>query len=464
MKALLKAGHALLIQGPAVARVLSGNGSTLGKPLELDEPLVVRAGRLKIIEAQDETELDIVTGEGGKLDEVKTSTIPREWSDFVKKIATKKPGKLWIMVLGGVDTGKNTFITYSCNTLLKEGLRVAVMDADMGQGEIGPPTSMSIAFVESTVSELLDLSPKQIFFVGSTSPASVVGRVLHGAEKLMSFVNENALELTMFINMPGWVTGPGATVFILEMISRLKISCLVALQRESEVEDVLNGVPPNLEVARLPASSYAKMRSREERKFLRETSYRKYFADSKQIGARYDKIDFSPLFSSRGKEASEKVASDVEHLVKSRVLYCEEADFSINAIVAKYGDISAELVDEDDYQQQYNQAQSQTSTQLPTKKEIRVIPEVGLSGLMVALFGKDDSLLSLGILRKIDFGRKRATITATVKLNEVARIEVGKVKVSPQGYEIGYVEIRRVAASGDSKANSASKHGSSIKS
>jgi len=446
VKAFLKAGHALLVQGPAVARVLSGNGSTLGKPLVLDEPLVVRAGRLKIIEAEDEVELDIVTGGGGKLDEVGTSTIPREWSDFVKKIATKGIGKLRIMVLGGVDTGKNTFITYACNTLLKEGLRVAAMDADMGQGEIGPPTSMSVAFIESPVSELLEVTPNQIFFVGSTSPAYVVGRVLHGAEKLMSFVNETAMEVKIFINMPGWVTGPGATMFILEMVSRLKIDCIVALQRESEVEDVLDGVSPDLEVVRLPASSYAKMRSREERKFLRETSYRKYFADSKEIGVRYGKIDFAPLFSSRGKETSGKVASEVEHLVKSRVLYCEEADFSINAVVVRYGDISAELVNEDDYQQQYNLVQSQLSTQPITKKEIRVIQEAGLNSLMVALFGKDNNLLSLGILRKIDFDRRRATIIATVKPNEVARIEVGKVKVSPQGFEMGYAEIRRVAA------------------
>nr|MDO8132787.1 Clp1/GlmU family protein [Candidatus Njordarchaeum guaymaensis] len=271
MRALLKAGHALLIQGPAVARVFSGNASTLGKPLELDEPLVVRAGRLKILEAQDEVELDIVTGEGGKLDEVETSTIPPEWSNFLKKIATMRSGKQRIMVLGGVDTGKNTFITYACNKLLKEGLKVAVMDADMGQGEIGPPTTMSVAFLESPVSELLEVSPNKIFFVGSTSPANVVGRVLQGAERLMSFVNENAPEVIMFINMPGWVTGPGAAVFIIGMISKLEVSCIVALQRENEVEDILNGVPPNLELIRLPASSYAKMRSREERKFLRET-------------------------------------------------------------------------------------------------------------------------------------------------------------------------------------------------
>jgi polynucleotide 5'-hydroxyl-kinase GRC3/NOL9 len=445
VKEHLKPGQSLIIHGPASSTVLSGNASTLGKPLTLDEALVVRAGRSKIIEAQDDVELEIVAGEGGKIDEVEGSTIPSEWSDFVKRIAIEKGRKPRIMILGGVDTGKNTFITYACNMLLKEGLNVAVMDADIGQGEIGPPTTMAVAFVRDPISELLELSFDEVFFVGSTSPAYVVGRVLQGAEKLMNFVNENAPEATMLINMPGWVTGAGAVSFTLEMTSKLKVSNIVALQRKGEVEDILNGLPRNLEVTRLDASSYARMRSREDRKFLRETSYRKYFLDSKEIKVRYTSIDFSPLFSSRGRRASDQIVREVESLLKSRVVYCEETDFSINAITEKYIETGTEIVVEDETQEPCSQSELQTTFGSPLRKEIRLISETELSNLMLALFGKNDELLSLGTLRRIDFRRKRAIVTSMVKVNEVAKIEVGKVKVNPEGYEMGYAEILRVA-------------------
>jgi polynucleotide 5'-hydroxyl-kinase GRC3/NOL9 len=444
VKSFLKAGHTLLIQGPAAARVLSGIAYTLGKPLLLNEPLVVRAGRLKIVEAQDETVLDIVTGEGGKLDEIETSTIPSEWTHFAKEIVANRVRRLRVMVLGGADTGKNTFITYACNTLLREGSKVAVVDADMGQAEIGPPTTMSVAFIESPLSELLEARPNQIFFVGATSPAHSVERVLNGAERFMSFVNDNAPEAAMFVNMPGWVTGPGATAFILEMASRLEICCVAALQRENEVEEVLNGMPSNLQVMKLSASRYARVRSREERKFLRETSYRKYFANSKEIGVRYGKLDFSPLFSSRGREAPKEAAGEVERVVKSRVLYCDESNSSINAVVELHRDINSELAIEDDYQQQFNQTQLGAGTEQRPPKEIRIISELGLTDLVVSLLEKDNSLVSLGILKKIDFYKKRATIMTTIRVNEVARIEVGRVKLSPEGYEMGAAEILRV--------------------
>jgi polynucleotide 5'-kinase involved in rRNA processing len=158
----------------------------------------------------------------------------------------------------------------------------------------------------------------------------------------------------------------------------------------------------------------------------------------------YSEIDFSPLFYCHGEEASLKVIKEVENVVRNKVLYCEEGSFSINAIVMGHVDASTELVDEETSMQQSNDVENESDRERPVQKEIRVIPTSQMDNLVVALFDKTERLTSLGILRDLDFRAKRATVSTILKPNELKKIEIGRVKVSRQGYEIGYAEIRRI--------------------
>ncbi|WXG43978.1 MAG: Clp1/GlmU family protein [Promethearchaeati archaeon SRVP18_Atabeyarchaeia-1] len=437
-----ESGRELLVHGPATVRVFTGSASSLGKPLASGEALVVRAGRTRIIEVLEDSELDIVVGQNGKVNEIEESTIPREWTAFVREIIEKRQEKHRIMILGGLDTGKNTFITYSSNMLIKEESKVAVLDADMGQAEVGPPTTMSVATLNEPISELLEYSPDSIYFVGATSPAYLVNRVLQGTEQLMEFVEENAKEAVLFVNMPGWIAGSAAVSFVREMISRIGVSHLVALQREGEVEHILGEVTSKVQITRLPVSPYAVPRNRDERKFLRETSYRKYFSHATEVTAHYSAIDFSPLFASRGKPATSQVVRKVGDAVKSRVLYCEEAERSINAVVTDFADAKTEVIGEESQQQEAAEAES--GSPRPSQKELRVISLRELGNIVVAVFGKSKVPVSLGILRRLDFHSRRASIVMTTEISMIDRIEVGKIRVTPQGYEVGNVEIHRI--------------------
>jgi polynucleotide 5'-hydroxyl-kinase GRC3/NOL9 len=449
LRVRLIAGHELLVQGPATTRLVSGDVSSLAKRLVIGEPLTVRAGRLRIIEASEDSELDLITGQNGSVDEVEKSTIPPDWSALAEKVTTERATDLRIMVLGGLDTGKNTLITYLSNKLLQAGFKVAIVDADMGQSEIGPPTTMAIAYLKNSIFELLEAEPDSIFFVGSTSPAYVVGRVLKGAEELMNHFDSTRGKGDMIINMPGWISGQGAVQFISQMISKTNTNHLVSLQRENEAEEILKEVASRVELTRLTVSPYAKPRDREERKFLRETSYRKYFVGSKEFTIRYGEIDLSPLFSSQGEEVPLNVRKEVENIVKNRVLYCEEGLFSINAIVMGQIDAKAEILAEPDDEEWDNETEAIERNESSLQKEIRVIPINGLSNVIVALLDKNRQFVSLGILKNLNFQAKRITIGARSKPSELSWVEVGKVKITQQGHEIGYAEIRRVMPRSD---------------
>jgi len=351
------------------------------------------------------------------------------------------------MVLGGPDTGKNTLITYLSNTLLRRGFKVAVMDADMGQSEVGPPTTMSLAYLEKPIFELLEAKPYLIFFIGSTSPAYVIGRVLKGTEELMSHFNNTQGNRDLILNMPGWISGEGAAKFVLQMISKTSPDHLVSLEREKEVEDILKEVKPSVQLTRLSVSPYTRPRTKEERKFLRETSYRKYFAGSRVFTIRYGEIDFSLLFSSIGKAAPLNVIREVENTVKSRVLYCEQGKFSINAIVARKASLMTEILGETADKEQEDGGEFATELKPNVQKEIRVVPITELSNLMVALIDRKEQFVSLGIIKSLDFRSRQITVIAASRPSELNRIEVGKVRITQEGYEIGYVQIRRIMLS-----------------
>jgi polynucleotide 5'-kinase involved in rRNA processing len=273
----------------------------------------------------------------------------------------------------------------------------------------------------------------------------LVGRVLEGTKKLMNYVNENAERTILFINMPGWISSPAASYFIREMTAITNATQLAVLQRENEVENVLGELPSGAQVTKLPVSPYALPRSREERKFLRETSYRKYLSHSRLIIAHCGDIDFSPLFLSRGKEANSHVIRKVGDAVRSRVVYCEEGRSFINAIVTDYADASTEVLTEED--------QHETKTSLEAgdadstrQKEIRVISLRELEYLMVALHERGKEMVSLGVLKRLDFRGRRATIVTPTEIRDIETLEVGRVRVSPQGYELGQAEIHKILA------------------
>src|SRR5215510_7120516 len=77
-----------------------------------------------------------------------------------------------IMLLGATDTGKTTFLTWLANILLAQEQRLAIVDADVGQSSLGPPTTIGLGVVAAPFQSLQELMPVGLFFVGSTSPRS----------------------------------------------------------------------------------------------------------------------------------------------------------------------------------------------------------------------------------------------------------------------------------------------------
>lgn len=111
--------------------------------------------------------------------------IPKTWQKVCDEILTS-PGK--VLILGRGNVGKTLFTTYLANQGYKAKLRTGVLDMDIGQSNIGPPTTMGIGILEKKIEKLYEVTPKEIYFVGDTSPSHPVVQknIFLGLRKLIS--------------------------------------------------------------------------------------------------------------------------------------------------------------------------------------------------------------------------------------------------------------------------------------
>ena len=72
--------------------------------------------------------------------------IPPAWDWSADQIVQHRWRK--ILVLGGVDRGKSTYCRFLTRRCLETGQRVAVVDTDVGQKDIGPPATLTLGYPE----------------------------------------------------------------------------------------------------------------------------------------------------------------------------------------------------------------------------------------------------------------------------------------------------------------------------
>src|SRR5216117_3940715 len=178
-----------------------------------------------------------------------------------------------------VSCRKSSLCTFLANMCVQNGLKVGVVDADVGQADIGPPTTISSSLASEPILTLQDLRQETAFFIGDTSPSSVPDKltrlIVRLKEKLVS-----SSELVL-VNTDGWIGDLPALRFKEELLHETQPDLVLGLSRGSEIDPLLDMV--SSASIRLPSSTYARMRSREERKSARETGYRRFLLGSKTM-------------------------------------------------------------------------------------------------------------------------------------------------------------------------------------
>jgi polynucleotide 5'-hydroxyl-kinase GRC3/NOL9 len=212
---------------------------------------------------------------------------PRSWSDSLEYIKESK-GK--VLILGENDTGKSTLTLYLASELAKAGITASIVDADVGQSLIGPPTTVGLGEMGQPYETAGVISPSRIYFVGAMSPRGHLLPLIVGVKQCLESANGEVV----LINTTGFVKGAGM-VLKTHKIEITRPDVLLALQREEELEPLLRAFP-QLEVRRLEVPKQLKRRSPLQRKRLRENLLKEYFRGSQSIFLEIKRVSLQRAF------------------------------------------------------------------------------------------------------------------------------------------------------------------------
>lgn len=205
-------------------------------------------------------------------------TAPKEWFDVLNALEKEKAIAI---LLGATDTGKSTLAKFLTSRLCQRGLMVALVDADIGQSFLGPPTTIGLSIFKSHPDWELILTPPELFFVGSTTPEGHFPIHLQGVKKMV----DKAISLQpdlILIDTTGFVLGEAGKELKRRKIDLICPQFLIALQRSDEIEPILELYKENplFKIHHLPLSEQVRPRSMEERQTYRTNKFRDYFKHS----------------------------------------------------------------------------------------------------------------------------------------------------------------------------------------
>ena len=212
------------------------------------------------------------------------------------KRAVLEPQNRTIMVIGGSDTGKTTLIVDLLGLLLPV-FRVGVVDADLGQSHLGPPTTIAWGVLEKKFEGWENLNPKDFYFVGAISPSGNLLPMITGVKIIYDKARPQVDKI--LVDTTGMIRGGPARVLKRCMIEIIQPQTVLALQRTDELEHILGGFKgmsiPKIYRMEVPVSIRQKNYS--ERVRYREQKFKAYFKSAQSLVLACDRIGLGGIVS-----------------------------------------------------------------------------------------------------------------------------------------------------------------------
>jgi len=285
MRYILAPKNTLMIRGPASCRLLNGEAEVLGAPLDGQRRLTINRDKQLPVEARTETHLEISMGKSAEIFESEGSTIPTSWTVAADALAEMKTGR--VILIGMTDVGKSTLTTYLTNKLLKNQLSLHIIDGDIGQADIGPPTTIGYSTPTTSISSLVELKPESIIFIGHTSASQVETKIIDGIRRL----SNRAQDSLTIINTDGWVLDPEAISYKIRMIASTEPDLVIGLATGRELQPVLSG--SRARALKVDTAKDVLARSRSDRREARITGYRRFLEGARTRTISLRAVDLS---------------------------------------------------------------------------------------------------------------------------------------------------------------------------
>ena len=316
-----------------------------------------------------------------------------------------------VLVLGASDTGKTSLVTFLADALHADGGSVAVVDADLGQSEIGPPATVGLGCLRGRVARLADAEVAGLYFVGATSPRGHLLETVLGTRRM----TERALELgvnRVIVDTSGLVQGEFGRLLKQAKIDLVAPDLVVCLQRAGECEPILRpyteGRPPR--IVRLGVAPAARHRSAEERRQHRERAMQAYLAGARPVTLDLGRVVLREPALYAGTPLSLRETEALATLLDDAVLWAERRGRDLAVVTpGRLGE-----------PQLRDFAAGHPGVMLVNHS---------LDDFQDALVGLDDpgrQTVGLGIVRAVDFIKRAMVVETPVPEHAIAGLRLGR--------------------------------------
>ncbi|MEM3013108.1 MAG: Clp1/GlmU family protein [Candidatus Bathyarchaeia archaeon] len=411
-------GKTLLVDGPARIQLNVGKLSVLGTLVEPKEQIVVRRGKRMPLESIVDCEVELALGDSASYTIIEGDAIPTSWKQAAEKILSRG-APTTVLVVGGVDCGKTAFCTYLANSSFAKKLKIAIVDGDIGQSDIGPPGTVSLCKLNRAVVDLFKLQADELRFIGVTSPSRKPRAVVDALQALKQKALEQSSDLVI-VNTDGWIEGEAAVDYKVNLVEKLAPNVIVAVKCNGELAPIIEVVSTNHEVVVVSSPQLIKKRDQETRKLLRESAYKKYLKETKvrSFPLSWIAVDGDLMFK---KGVDSLLKKRIEGLTGKEVLFCQEFPNYVAVMVGKTFSFEEEHV---------KKLESELG------KRVFCLRRGDEEGLLISLEDAAGKVLGLGTISYIDFDKGNIVINTAVN-GEVTKIVVSQIKLNGEGHEIG---------------------------
>jgi len=423
LKRTIEAGKTLLVDGPASITLLSGEAEILGAQLRAGSRMVIREGKRIPLEVKMKAEFDLQLGEKAALNEIDASTIPKSWENAANVILAEKSQPVTVMIVGVIDSGKTSFCAYLANRALKEKLRVAMIDADLGQSDVGPPSTIGYCRIIKPIRDPFEMGAETVCFVGVTSPSGAVPKVVNGITNMKEKALKRGVDL-LVINTDGWIEGEDAVRYKVSLAKQIKPNIVIGIQEKSELTFLLGALTETQNLI-IESPQAVRKRDREERKLLRELGYKKFLKNATVQSFPVSWIRISGVPFGTGMPPYRETMEKIVEQLGTTPIYCEETQGVIFIVLSK---------------QQWADEEIARNLSDTLKKKVKIVWEGDEEGLLVALHDKDENFLGIGVIQEIDYERRVLKVYTNVK-SRVSSVHVGQIKLDRAGKELGQSEV-----------------------
>lgn len=164
---------------------------------------------------------------------------------------------------------------YLAHRICASGSRAALVDSDVGQKDVGPPATITLARIDSD-EDLSRLKVAGMYFVGALSPNGHFLPMVVGVRRLVDAADTPFI----IINTTGMVGGAGRALKT-SKIDAIQPDVIVTLEKNAELQALVR-MNRQRNIVRLEPSPRVKSKSPEERAATRRRAFQTYFQSAEK--------------------------------------------------------------------------------------------------------------------------------------------------------------------------------------